>query len=334
MRPGQSPLSNELLNVNRRAFLCIAAAIAAMKVDARTASTPVIDTHIHLFDTTRPQGVAWPEKKDTILYRPALPARYRKIAIPLGVTGAIVIEASPWLEDNQWILDLAGKNTIIVGTVGNLEPGKPDFGKHLHRFHRNPLFLGIRYGNLWDRNLGKELSRPEFISDLKSLASAGLQLDTYVPDPALISDVVRLTDKVPMLRVVIDHLPELDAPMESRALSAFQANLRELGERPQVYVKLSALLRRADGRVIQDLNFYRAKLDELWNIFGENRLLYGSDWPNSDLWAPYAQLLNIFLQYFTVKGATIAEKFFWRNSVAAYNWVKREANQPAPIVHD
>src|SRR5207245_620383 len=139
-------------------------------------------------------------------------------------------------------------------------------------------FLGIRYGNLWDRNLGKELSRPEFISDLKTLASAGLQLDTYVPDPALISDVVRLTDKVPTLRVVVDHLPELDAPMESRALSAFQANLRELGKRPQVYVKLSALLRRVDGRVPQDLNFYRAKLDELWSIFGENRLLYGSDW--------------------------------------------------------
>jgi hypothetical protein len=84
--------------------------------------------------------------------------------------------------------------------------------------------------------------------------------------------------------------------MESQALSAFQVNLRDLGQRPQVYVKLSALLRRVDGRVPQDLNFCRAKLDGLCSIFGENRLLYGSDWPNSDLWAPYEQLLNIFLQ--------------------------------------
>ena len=316
--------------MNRRTFIHIAAAIVAMKGDARLPSIPIIDTHIHLFDTTRPQGVPWPEKKDKVLYKPALPARYRKIVAPLGVTGAIVVEASPLLEDNQWILDIAETNTIIVGAVGNLEPGKPDFGKHLDRFHRNPLFLGIRFGNLWDRDLGKELSRPEFISDLKTLASAGLQLDTYVPDPILISDLVRLTDKVPTLRVVIDHLPELDAPTDTRALSTFQANLRELAKRPQVYVKLSALLRRVDGRVPQDLDFYRGKLDELWSIFGENRLMYASDWPNSDLWTPYGPLLDIYLQYFTAKGTTIAEKFFWKNSVGAYKWVKREKGQPQP----
>jgi predicted TIM-barrel fold metal-dependent hydrolase len=119
--------------------------------------------------------------------------------------------------------------------------------------------------------------------------------------------------------------------MESQALSAFQVNLREL-RRPQVYVKLSALLRRLDGRVPQDLTFTGPSWTGYGSIFGENRLLYGNDWPNSHLWA---QLLNIFLRYFTVKGATIAENFFWRNSVAAYNWVvKREATQPAPIVPD
>ena len=155
-------------------------------------------------------------------------------------------------------------------------------------------------------------------------------MDTYVPDPTLISDLVRLTDKVPTLRVVIDHLPELDAPTDTQALSTFQANLRELAKRPQVYVKLSALLRRVDGRVPQDLDFYRAKLDELWSIFGENRLMYASDWPNSDLWTPYGPLLDIYLQYFTAKGTTIAEKFFWKNSVGAYKWVKREKGQPQP----
>jgi L-fuconolactonase len=314
--------------VNRRTFLSIAATLATRTLDARPASMPIIDTHIHLFDTTRPQGVPWPEKKDVVLYKPALPDRFRKIAVPAGVVGAIVVEASPWLADNQWILDLAARNTMIVGTVGNLEPGQPDFQEHLEKFHRNPLFVGIRYGNLWGRNLGQELSKPEFISGLRLLASAGLELDTYIPDPALISDLVRLTDKVPNLRVVIDHLPELDPPPELRSRKAYQASLQKLGERPQVYVKLSALLRRVDGRVPQDLNFYRARLDELWTIFGEDRLLYGSDWPNSDLTAPYEQLLNVVRQYFVAKGQTIAEKFFWRNSAAAYRFVKRDPSQP------
>ncbi len=335
MRPKQAPLSDDRrTGVYRRTFLGIAAAFAAPEVGAREASIPIIDTHIHLFDTRRPQGVPWPEKKDTILYRPALPDRYRNIAAPLGVTGAIVVEASPSLEDNQWVLDLAAKNSIIVGTVGNLEPGKPDFGKHLERFHRNPLFRGIRYGNLWGRNLGKDLSSPEFISDLKSLASAGLELDTAGPDSGLIADVVRLSDKVPSLRVVIDHLPEIDPPIQLQALRAYQANLRELGKRPQVYAKLSAVLRRVEGRVPQDLNFYRPRLDELWKIFGEDRLIYASDWPNSDLWAPYGQVFNLIRQYLNTKSPTIAEKFFWKNSVEAYRWVKRQANQPELSVPD
>ena len=113
------------------------------------AQLPIIDTHIHLFDTNRPQGVPWPDKNNAVLYQPALPDRYRKLAAPLGVVGAIEVEASPWLEDNQWVLDVIAKDPMIVGTIGNLEPGKPEFGKHLERFHRNPLFLGIRYGNLW-----------------------------------------------------------------------------------------------------------------------------------------------------------------------------------------
>src|SRR5215472_13097301 len=112
-----------MFRVTRRGFL--AGATAAPIAQAR--SMPVIDAHIHLFDPTRPQGVPWPEKKDTVLYRQALPDRYRTIAAPFGITGAIEVEASPWLEDNQWVLDVAAKDSIIVGTVGNLEPGAPDF---------------------------------------------------------------------------------------------------------------------------------------------------------------------------------------------------------------
>jgi predicted TIM-barrel fold metal-dependent hydrolase len=289
---------------------------------------PIIDAHIHLFDPTRPQGVPWPERNNKTLYRPALPDRYRALTKPLGIVGTIEVECSPWLEDNQWVLDIAAKDTIIVGTVGDLEPGKPDFRKHLERFHRNPLFLGIRYGNLWNRDFRAQLSAPDFISDLKALADAGLELDSAQPDPALIEDLVRLTDRLPSLRLVIDHLPQVEPPTDAQARSAYEANLRELGKRPQVYVKVSEVLRKVGGRVPADLNFYRAGLDEIWDIFGQDRLIYGSDWPNSDQWGPYPQVLKIVREYFTGKGEAVAEKFFWKNSIAAYHWVKREPSQP------
>jgi len=274
--------------------------------------------------------VPWPAKTDTVLYKPALPERYSKIAAPLGIKGAIEVEASPRLEDNQWVLDLAAWNPIIVGTVGNLEPGTPDFRKHLDRFHRNPLFRGIRYGNLWGRDLAARLSNPEFLAHLKALADAGLVLDTANPDPRLIAAAVRVTDRVPHLRVVIDHLPQLDPPVAPEDLRAYQANLRELAKRPQVYVKISEVLRRVDRSIPTDLAFYRPRLDELFGIFGEDHLLYGSDWPNSDQWAEYPQVLRIVREYFSAKGKAATEKYFWKNSVAAYRWVKREASQPDP----
>ncbi|MDQ2775216.1 MAG: amidohydrolase family protein [Acidobacteriota bacterium] len=316
--------------LNRRKFLSFAAAALPCDVLGNT-PTPIIDTHIHLFDPTRPQGVPWPPKDDAMLYKPALPARFIRLTQALGVVGAIEIEASPWLEDNQWVLGIAAKNPIIVGTVGDLEPGQAGFRNQLERFSKNPMFRGIRYGNLWGRDLGARLAEPAFIADLKALADAGLEMDTANPDPALIDDVVRLTDKVPALRVVIDHLPRLQKPGDLMARRACEENLRKLGGRPQVYVKVSGVLQRVNGRVPLDLATYRPVLDQLWEIFGEDRLLYGSDWPNSDTWGTYVQELEVVRGYFVEKGRRAEEKFFWKNSLAAYRWVRRDNTQPAAI---
>ena len=314
--------------MDRRTFLGIAAGFGLNEGSARAAAVPIIDTHIHLFDPTRPQGVPWPDKNDTVLNHPALPGRYRKVTKGLGIVGAIEIECSPWLEDNQWVLDVAANDRIIVGTVGDLEPADPKFRDQLARFHRNPLFLGIRYGNLWGRDLGAQLAKAEFMSGLKALAAAGLVLDSANPNPALVADLVRLTDRVPDLRVIVDHLPQLEPPADAAARRAYQANLRELGKRPEIFVKISEVLRRVGGRVPDDLSFYRDRLDGLWDIFGENRLIYGSDWPNSDQWGTYPQVLKIVSEYFAGKGTAAAEKYFWKNSIRAYRWKKRDANQP------
>jgi predicted TIM-barrel fold metal-dependent hydrolase len=316
-------------HMNRRTFLSLAASMAAVGASAQTDSIPVIDTHIHLFDPTRPQGVPWPDKKSKIYVR-TLPDRFRQVTQGLGVVGAVEIECSPWLEDNQWVLDIAAKDTILVGTVGDLVPGHPDFGKNLERFHRNPLFRGIRYGNLWGRNLAEDMNRAEYISDIKVLANAKLGLDSANSDPTLISALVRLTDKVPNLRVVLDHTPAINFPADPAARQRLESDLRELAARPQVYFKLSAVLRHVHGQVPLDLEYYRSKLDELWGTFGEDRVIYGSDWPNSDTTGTYQQGWNVIHPFIMSKGRVAAEKFFWKNSVRAYQWVKRAANQPDP----
>lgn len=308
---------------NRRHFLTTLAALPLAVKANNKVSTSIIDTHIHLFDRRRAQGVPWPPKNDPVPGVSSLPPRYKTLVKPYGIVGAIVEEASPWLEDNQWVLDQIESEPMFVGTVGFLDPGKQDFGKNLERFRKNRLYLGIRHRDIEGRNIAESIKNPTFISDLKLLADAGLTFDlTAAPHIML-----RVADQVPSLRFIIPHLPG-QLPEERAARTTYTANLREFAGRPQVYMKLSGILKRVNGRVIRDLSIYQPWLDQLWDIFGEDRIVFGSDWPNSDHVGPFKTVLQVALDYVNSKGSIAAEKILWRNSVDVYRWIRRDESQP------
>jgi predicted TIM-barrel fold metal-dependent hydrolase len=289
-------------------------------------SIPIIDTHIHLFDPTRPQGAPYSGPRvPGAAPIPAYPDRYRKLATPLGSVGAIKVEASPWVEDNLWVLEVAQRDTIMVGVIGNLEPDKPEFKEYFDRYRKHPLFRGIRYGNLWGRDIARQADNPVFLDGLKLLAQADLVLDTANPRIALLQAMVKISDRVPDLRIVLDHLPNFEPTDAERP--AYDAVLKEFAQRPQIFVKLTEIIRRVDGQVSTDLSSYRAKLDVLVDTFGENRILFGSDWPNSDGVAPIDHIFRVAREYFASKPRAVAEKYFWRNSVKCYKWVPRTAAQ-------
>lgn len=296
-------------------------------LQALNTSMPVVDCHIHLFDPSRPGGVPWPEKNDAVLYHPALPPRYAPLAEPHGIVGAIAVEASSWLVDNFWLHDVVDRNPIMLGFIGDLTPESSDFAATLDRLHQSPLFLGIRYGNLWNRDLGAAAQKPEFVASLKFLAQAGLALETANPDPALIAAVLQVSDRVPDLRIVIDHLPHADPPSDASARAAYDANLHEISHRHNIFVKGSEIVRRVDGRVPLDVGFYKASLDQLWDLFGEDRIYFGSDWPNSDSLASFDETFGVAQHYIATRSQTAQQKYFWKNSIAVYKWRPRTTAQ-------
>jgi L-fuconolactonase len=314
--------------LSRRTFLGSAAAVGTAAIaGAQAAPIPIIDCHIHLFDQTRPQGAPY-SGGGRGTSEPALPPRYRSLAASLGVVGAIEIEASPWVEDNLWVLEVAEKDPIMVGTIGNLQPEKPEFKEYLARYHKNKLFLGIRYGNNWGYNLVGQISNPVFIEGLKLVQQADLAMDTANPRPDLLEAVLHVTDKVPDLRVIIDHLPSMFLRLDASGRAAVEATLRELSQRRQVYVKLSEVLRIVDGKASTDPALYKPTLDYLFDIFGENQVVFGSDWPNQIAADNLPSIVKIVQDYFSTKSRAAAEKYFWKNSIAAYKWVKRDPRQP------
>jgi predicted TIM-barrel fold metal-dependent hydrolase len=250
-----------------------------------------------------------------------------QLSEPYGVVGAIAVECSFWLVDNFWLEDVVEQNPIMLGYIGDLLPEAPDFGATLDRLHRSPLFLGIRYGNLWNRDLGAATQNGDFISGLKLLAQAGLVMETANPDAALIAAVVEVSDRVPDLRIVLDHLPHAQIPSDAVTRAKYESNLRELAHRPNIYVKGSEIVKRVDGRVSLNVATYKAELDQLWDLFGEDRIFFGSDWPNSDSLANYDDTFAVAQRYIATRSTSAQQKYFWKNSIAAYKWRARTAAQ-------
>ncbi len=332
--------------MHRRDFLYGSAATvavsAAASLPAAAASMdeiPIIDCHIHLFDGTRPQGAPYKGGR-AFPGGVALPGMYAKVARPLGIVGAIEIDASPWIEDNLWVLETIQPEPFMVGTLGNLQPEKPEFPDYLERYAKNPLYRGIRYGNLWGYSLVNQLDNPVFIQGLKLLAQHDMTLETGNQNIALLQAAVRVNDAVPDLRIVLGHLPAFDPTPDNQA--DFTAVMKEISQRKNIWAKLSEIvhpLRTARGDaaagasappvIEHGLAAHRERLDMLMRYMGEDRVVFGSDWPNAVGVSEVPDTVALVREYFSTKSRQAAEKYFWKNSIAAYKWVKRASNQPS-----
>ncbi len=314
------------MTTNRRRFITTAGlATAALGAGCKAlpAARPltIIDVHPHFYDPTRPAGVPWPPATDEFLSRPTYPEDYRSQEVRRPVTGVVVVEASDRVEDNQWILDLAEQDKFIVGLCGNLPLATPEFAQHLKRFTENELWTGMRHRG---RDLAADLDNPDFMRDVRLLARHGKQLDMLVRFP-LLPLVDRLAREVPDLRIVIDHFanPQIDG---RNVAAEWETGIRQVAVNHNVHMKVSGLVEgtgKRDGSAPQDVEFYRPWLDIVWDAFGADRLVYGSNWPVSARFASLATVQAIVHDYFADQGRTALTKVFSENARRVYRWVDR-----------
>ncbi len=304
----------------RRAVLQAAAIAACGTALAQTPSARpgIVDTHTHFYDPTRPEGVPWPSPDDKFLYRPVLPAEYRQMTKDHGVVGTVVVEASPRPGDNQWILDLAAKDPFLLGLVGNLAPASKEFAEHFLKLVEQPKFLGLRVNS---GPLGIGLDKPDFMADIKKLSDANRELDVN-GRPDLLPMVDKLATKLPELRIVINHLANvrIDGPMLD---ATWLQDLKAAAKHPHVFLKVSALVEGAsqENRTAPtDPGYYKPVLDAVFDVFGDQRVIYGSNWPVSARFGSYAVVQQIVQAHVHDKGPEITDRFFYHNAKAAYRW--------------
>jgi len=284
---------------------------------------PIVESHIHFFQPSRPGGVPWPTPAEGPIFRDVLPPEYSAIARANGIVSAGVVEASGIVEDNQWILDLISHDRRFYSTfVGNLEIGAPTFASDLSRFAHDPRFVGIR-GYLTGPAEGITLSEAQ-LANLRDLARRGMTLDIISRGTKNPKDQVQaLCTAVPDLRIIIDHLGGAKGPPPVDP--TWELEIRRLADVcPNLYMKFSSFYDMyAPGDVVfpspTDLASYKAHFDVLMTAFGADRLIWGSNWPVITLHGTFEAQIAIAEEYLARFGTHVRDKVMFRNALMFYH---------------
>lgn len=276
----------------------------------------LIDTHIHLYDTTRDIEISWPPKDDAVLFKPHLPAEYSRVAKAAGVTGVVIVEASNHLEDNDWVLDLVKDDDFYVGLVGNIDVNREDFGQQLLRLKADKRFVGVRPRGPDPIDYSSE----PVLASLRLLAENDLAMDYLTNGGGIpgIEKIDAVARAIPELTIVVNHCLGYDFDGKAPPADWIVA-VEKLAENENVFCKISGLYQRSVPQPApRKIAHYEAVLDVLWKSFGKDRLIYGSNWPCTKHTGDYASFVRLVDQFFSAKGQDAREAYFWRNSAAAY----------------
>jgi L-fuconolactonase len=279
----------------------------------------MIDTHIHLYDPTREGGVPWPPQDDAVLYKPHLPAEFKQVSQPSGLTGVIIVEASDRPKDNQWVLDQIRGDDYFVALVGNIDPYAADFAEQLSELRKDSRFVGIRARNGKEKK-AIDYADPTFLASMRELAKAELSVDILANGGGVeaVQQIDKLARTIPELRIVVDHV--IGYNFDGKAANPeWVAAVEKLAENKNVWVKISGLYQRSIPQPApHSLDHYRSVLDVLWGNLGAERLIFGSNWPCTKNSGDYTSFVKLVNEYFSAKGQEASERYFWKNAAEAY----------------
>jgi L-fuconolactonase len=303
------------------AFAVLAGILSGALGAAEPAQVPIVDSHVHLWEIARPEGLGWIKKDDRLLSRDFLPKDHEPVAAANHVGGVIVVQAGQSLPDNQWNLDITAHNkSLYRGVIGNLSKviGTPEFQPLFEKLCADPRYVGYRLSGRYQPTLTYA-----FFRDLQLTADKGRAVE-FLPGEYRLEEIADIARRLPELRIILDHCGgvKLDgSPLDAKWVAA----LRAAAQQKNVYCKVSALYGRVEKQPApRDIAFYTPVLDLVSECFGEDRMIYGSDWPVSEATGDYASVLQLTNSYFESKGRVACEKLFHKNATAAYRIVTGE----------
>jgi L-fuconolactonase len=249
-----------------------------------------IDAHQHYWDVTRLE-YPWMPPGESILRRNYLPHDLAPVLERHGFEGTVLVQANVVIEETWWLLDLASQRETILGVVGWVDLTDPDLGHVLDRCQKHPKFKGVRH-IVHDEPDVRWLLRDDVVRGLKELARREIPYDLLLRPPHL-PLIPQLAERVPGLPMVIDHIAK--PLIAEHVMEPWARDMEAVAKIPGMHCKLSGMITEADHNnwSADDLRPY---VQHVLNLFGPDRLMFGSDWPVCLLAGSWKQVLAAFTQ--------------------------------------
>ncbi len=228
-----------------------------------------IDAHQHYWALAR-KDYGWIGPHRPALNRDFLPAHLEPEMQRAGVTQSIVVQSTPTVAETEFLLFLAETTPTILGVVGWVDLTDLKAENDLRRLSENPAFLGVR-AMAQPENDDNWLAKLAHMPALSFMAARGLALDALVR-PQHLPALENLCAANPDLTVVINHAAKPD--IDTQSMGEWQAQMARLARYGNVHCKLSGLTAMSS-----DIEAMRPYVDALLDLFGPDRLIWGSDWP-------------------------------------------------------
>lgn len=251
----------------------------------------LIDAHQHfwIYDS---QEYLWIDESMLPLCRDFLPVNLEPQLKRAGVGGTVAVQARQSLEETRWLLELAEQSKSILGVVGWVDLRATDVRAQLKKFANNSKFVGVRHAVQSEPD-ERFLMRPDFLRGISALEEFDLAYDILIYARHL-PVAAEFVERFPRQRFVLDHMAK--PPIKSGSIEEWSRGIRGLAAFPNVFCKVSGLVTEADWAnwKVEEIVPY---LDVVFDAFGANRLMMGSDWPVCLVAASYERTLSVTTNY-------------------------------------
>ncbi len=253
--------------------------------------TQRIDSHQH-FWRYNPAEYPWMGERHAAIKRDILPPDMQPLLAAAGIAGTVAVQARQNLRECEFLLGLADEYDFVRAVVGWVDLRADDVEAQLERFAAHPSFVGLRH-IVHDEADDRFMLGGGFLRGLAALKTYQLRYDLLL-FPRHIRIAIDVARQFPQQQFVLDHIAK--PFIKDGLMQPWADDIRALAALDNVWCKVSGMVTEAAADTWKQSDF-TPYLDVVFDCFGSERIMFGSDWPVCELAASYSQVVGIVEAY-------------------------------------